>query len=79
MAAVPQSLDAIATKKKLLETQLKALQEQEKRLIEAKALKLIPCFDSKGVLIKKEGSQIGLHLDDARELVEKLIEYLAAH
>ena len=39
---------------------------------------LIPCFEGKGVLIKKEGSQIGLHLEDARELVEKLIEYLAA-
>jgi hypothetical protein len=78
VAAVPQNLDAIAAKKKLLETQLKALQEQEQRLIEAKALKLIPCYDGKGMLIKKEGSQIGLYLDDARELVEKLIEYLAA-
>jgi hypothetical protein len=57
---------------------LKALEEQEQRLIEAKALKLIPCFEGKGVLIKKEGSQIGLHLEDARELVEKLSEYLAA-
>jgi hypothetical protein len=74
VAAVPKSLDAIATKKKLLEAQLKALQEQ--RLIEAKALKLIPCFDGKGVLIKKEGNQMAPLLEDAQELVEKLTDFL---
>jgi hypothetical protein len=74
--AVPKSLDAIATKKKSLEAQLKALQEQEQRLIEAKALKLIPCYDGKGVLIKKEGSQMALLLEDAQELVEKLTDFL---
>ena len=58
---------------------MKALQEQEQRLIEAKALKLIPCFDGKGVPIKKEGSQMALMLEDASELAEKLVNYLAAH
>jgi len=76
VAAAPKSLDAIAAKKKSLEAQLKALQEQEQRLIEAKALKLIPCYDGKGVLIKKEGNQMALLLEDAQELVEKLTDFL---
>jgi hypothetical protein len=70
------TLDAIALKKKFYEDQLKALAKEEQKLIDAKALKLIPCYDGKGVLIKKEGNQMALLLEDAQELVEKLTDFL---
>lgn len=73
-----KSLDTIAAKRKFLEEQLKALQAEEQKIFEAKMLKLSPCFDGKGVLIKKEQNQMALLLEDARELVEKLVDYLAA-
>jgi hypothetical protein len=70
------TLETISEKRKALEAQLKALQEQEQKLIEAKALKLTPCYDGMGVLIKKEGNQMALLLEDAQELVEKLTDLL---
>lgn len=72
----PVNLDTIAAKRKFLEEQLKSLIAEEQKLIELKALKLMFCWDGKGVLIKKENSQIALSLEDAQELVGKLTEFL---
>ncbi len=73
---ISTSLETISQKRSTLEAQLAALNREEQRLIEAKALKLTPCWEGNGVLIQKEGSSLGLTLDDAKELAEKLMEYL---
>jgi DeoR/GlpR family transcriptional regulator of sugar metabolism len=73
-----QTVEALDEREKLLMAQLEKLTADRKALIEAKALKLLSCFDGKGVLIRKESSSLGLSLDDAYELVDRLTAYLSA-
>jgi hypothetical protein len=73
---IPTTLERVAEKRLALEAQLTALKKEEQRLIEARSLKLTPCWEGNGILIQKEGSSLGLLLDDAKELAEKLMEYL---
>lgn len=72
-----ESLETIASRRKSLEEKLKKLEDKEQKILEAKELKLSPCLDGKGVLIKKEQNQIALLLEDAKQLVQKLTVYLA--
>jgi hypothetical protein len=72
------SVDSIEEQEKMLKAQLASLERQKQVLIEAKALKLSPCWDGKGILISKEGERMGLKLEDARELVSKLEKYLTS-
>lgn len=71
------TLESIAQQRKSLEAQLAGLALEEARLIDLATLKLLPCWEGKGVLIKKEGSSFGLLLEDALDLVDKLTAYLA--
>lgn len=73
-----ETLDTIAAKRRFLEEQLKALQTEEQRLLDEKKFKLLPCWDGRGVLIKKEQNQMALLLEDAYELADKLVDYLAS-
>jgi hypothetical protein len=72
----PLTLDLIASQKQALEAQLKVLAAEEQRLIEAKALKTMLCWDGKGILIQKEGNRLALSLEDCVRLVGKLGDLL---
>jgi hypothetical protein len=74
----PITVDSLVQQKKAIEAQIEALRLQEAAMIEAKRLKLVPCFHNEGVLITKEGEKMGLRIDDAFELVDRLTEYLTA-
>jgi len=69
------SLDAIALKKKELEGQLRKLEEEEQRIIEAKRLKVAKLLDG-SIQIRKETAFIVLSPGDCTELHGKLEEIL---
>ncbi|SRR5258708_732006 len=76
--AVP-TVESISQQQQALEAQLRELQAKKQRLIEENALKISPCFDGKGVVIKKHIQTLSLSFADANELVEKLVDYLSEH
>jgi len=78
LKAQPATLDVIDAQEKALQAQLQKLAADKQRLLDLKALKILPCWDGAGVLIKKENERMALRLDDARELVEKLTDFLAS-
>lgn len=73
----PASLDTIASKKKELEEQLRKLQEEEQRIIEAKRLKVAILPDNH-ISIRKESQLIVLSPEDCADLCGKLEEILTA-
>jgi hypothetical protein len=72
------TLDEVAEEKKRLLAELEKVNQTERQLIERKALKVLPCWDSTGILIEKEGNRLALALPDCKELVEKLVAILGA-
>lgn len=72
-----QTLESLDQRERSLKAELDKLTADRIALLEAKAFKLLPCLAGKGVLIKKESDSLGLSLDDAYELVDKLTEYLS--
>ena len=76
---VPVSIEQFETEEQKLERQLADLRAKKQAAIEAKKWKFVPCWDGKGVLLSKEGNQIGVRLEDAEELVILLDDYLKAH
>jgi hypothetical protein len=73
---VPKTVEEFNSEEKRLEKQLDEIRAKKQATIEAKRLKLSPCWDGKGVLIKKEGNQFALLLADAEDLVLQLGDYL---
>jgi hypothetical protein len=73
-----QTVEALDEREKLLNAEIAKITADRKALIAARAFKFLPCFEGKGVLIKKESNSLGLSLDDAYELVDKLTAYLGA-
>jgi predicted transcriptional regulator len=73
------TVESLSQQEQALEAQLRELQAKKQRLIEENALKLVPCFDGKGVVIKKQIQTLSLSFADAEELVEKLVDYLSEH
>jgi hypothetical protein len=71
-----RDLDAVVQKRRDLEAQLFRLQQEEQRLIEMKALKIMPCWEGRGVLIQKGNERMALSPEDAKELAEKLMDYV---
>ena len=74
-ASAPKTLGSISEKRKALEAQLAALQAEEQKLIEAKQIKLLPCWEGKGVLIQQEQSRMGFQIADIPELISKLTAF----
>ena len=73
------TVESLSQQEQALEAQLRELQAKRQRLIEENALKISPCFDGKGVLIKKHVQTLSLSFADAEELVEQLVDYLSEH
>lgn len=73
---VPTSIEQIESEEQKLERQLADLRAKKQAAIEAKQWKLVPCWDGKGVLLKKEGNQMGVLLEDAEELIVLLDDYI---
>jgi len=73
------TVESIAQQEQALEAQLRELQAKKQRLIEENALKFVPCFDGKGVVIRKHVQSLSLSFVEAEELVEKLVDYLSEH
>ena len=73
---VPTSIEQFESEEQKLERQLVDLRSKKQAAIEAKQWKLVPCWDGKGVLLKKEGNQMGVMLEDADELIVVLDDYL---
>ncbi len=73
------TVESLSQEEQALEAQLRELQAKKQRLIEESALKLVPCFDGTGVVIKKQIQTLSLSFADANELVEKLMDYLSEH
>lgn len=63
---------------KAIEVQIEALRLKEAAEVEAKRIKLEPCFGGNGVAILQGNAKMGIRLDDAFELVDRLTEYLTA-
>jgi transposase-like protein len=73
------SVEQIETEEQLLERKLAELRTKKQALIDAKALKFLPCtvgVNEPGVLIKKEGNTLALSIEDAETLVVRLDDYL---
>jgi len=73
---VPTSIEQFESEEQKLERQLAEVRAKKQAAIDAKKWKLVPCWDGKGVLLKKEGNQIGVLLEDAEELIVVLDDYL---
>ena len=72
----PPDLDSIRTQMANLQRQMEELQAKERRLREYKEVKLLPCWEGKGLLIQHESNRLALKLEDAGTLAEKLIDFL---
>jgi transposase len=72
----PQSIEEFDSEEKKLERQLAEIRSKKQEAIEAKQFKFLPCWEGKGVLIKKEGNHVAFTLADAEELVILLDDYL---
>jgi len=72
------TLESIADKEKRLEAELQKVKQEKQRLIDLKALKVVPCWEGKGILISKEGSQLALSLNDCKDLMNKLEDILTS-
>jgi len=72
------TLENLAVKEKQLEAELQRVQQERQRLIELRALKVVLCWEGKGILISKEGDRLALSLDDCTDLVTKLEEILTS-
>jgi hypothetical protein len=75
---VPTSIEQFESEEEKLERQLADLRAKKEAAIEAKKWKLVPCWEGKGVLLKKESNQMGVLLSDAEELIVVLDDYLKA-
>jgi len=73
---VPVTVEQFETEEEKLERQLAEVRAKKQAAIEAKKWKFLPCWNGKGVLLTKEGNQLGVTLDDAEELVVMLDSYL---
>jgi hypothetical protein len=73
---VPKSLEDFQSEEQKLERQLADIRSKKAAAIEAKQFKFLPCWEGKGVLIKKEGNHVAFTLADAEELVIRLDDYL---
>jgi transposase len=72
----PRSIEEFDSEEKKLERQLAEIRSKKQEAIEAKQFKFLPCWDGKGVLIKKEANQMALLLADAEDLALQLGDYL---
>jgi hypothetical protein len=73
---IPTTVEQFETEEQKLERQLADIRAKKQAAIEAKKWKFLRCWDGKGVLLQKEGNQLGVLLEDAEELVVMLDEYL---
>lgn len=73
---VPTSIEQFESEEQKLERQLADVRAKKQAAIEAKKWKLVPCWDGKGVLLKKEGNHMAVLLEDAEELIIVLDDYL---
>jgi hypothetical protein len=73
---VPTSVEQFASEEQKLERLLADIRAKKQAAIDAKTWKAVPCLDGKGVLLKKEGTQIVVALEDAEELIAVLDAYL---
>jgi Transposase len=73
---VPTSIEQFESEEQKLERQLADLRAKKQAAIEAKRWKLMPCWDGRGVLLKKDANQMGVLLEDAEELIVVLDDYL---
>ena len=73
---VPTSIEQFESEEQKLERQLADIRAKKQTAIDAKKWKLVPCWEGKGVLLKKEGNQMGVLLEDAEELIILLDDYL---
>jgi hypothetical protein len=73
---VPTSIEQIESEEQKLERQLADLRAKKQAAIEAKQWKLVPCWDGKGVLLKKEANHMAVLLEDAQELIVVLDDYI---
>jgi hypothetical protein len=70
------TIESIDAKKAALLEQLKALDTQRQRIIEEKALRIIPAIEGNGLVIKQGGASLLLSFEDALKLTELLPAYL---
>jgi transposase-like protein len=73
------TVEQIESEEQALERKLAELKTKKQALIDAKALKFLPCtvgVNTPGVLIKKEGNTLALSIEDAETLVVRLDDYL---
>ena len=76
-----QTLESISQEEKDLLAQLERLTQKKNQLIEAKRLKLVPCWqdrEERGILISKESNKLALSIADCHELVGKLTDMLTS-
>jgi hypothetical protein len=71
------SIEGITAEEQELESRLRELHAKKQALIDAKAFKFGLGPDKTTVVIKKEAQTFALTIDDARELTEKLVDFLA--
>jgi hypothetical protein len=76
LKAAPATIDDIDAQEKALQAQLQKLAAEKQRLIDLKALKVLPCRNGEGVFIQKENERMTLPLADVAELTEKLMDFL---
>lgn len=75
-AKAPTTVEELEVQEKNLEKQLADTRAKKLAQIDAKQFKFLPCWDGKGVLIKKEANQMALLLADAEDLALQLGDYL---
>jgi transposase-like protein len=73
------TVEQIESEEQALERKLTELRTKKQAMLDAKALKFLPCtvgVNEPGVLVKKEGNTLALSIEDAEELVVRLDDYL---
>lgn len=73
---IPTSIGDFESEEQKLERQLVELRSKKAAAIEAKKWKFLPCWEGKGVLLKKEQNTMGVLIEDAEELIVMLDDYL---
>jgi len=72
------TVESLSEEERELQVKLQDVQRKKQQLIEAKTLKIGPCFNGQGVRISREGNVLALSFGDAEQLIEKLSDYLTA-
>jgi hypothetical protein len=76
-AAATSSIEDLSSQEQALQAQLCEIQAKKQKLIDAKKLMIGP-YNGSGVLLQKEGNTLVLSSEDAKDLIARLAEYLAA-